>query len=136
METVLADNSPALGYGVAVAVQNKIFVHGGIGARTAEISPPSNSCHIFDCDKQIWLNLTTPTSPSLSYHCAYVTSDRYVHLVGGWNGKFRSSCVHIYDVQESRWLSTCKTIGFPNGAGKKFISSWLSIHRVGNQIDQ
>lgn len=117
MELLIADKSPVLGYGIAVAVRDQLFIHGGIPVRTTDTSPPSNSCHIFDCTKQVWKDLTSPKVPALSFHAAFVTSDRFVHLVGGWNGKSRSSCVYIYDMQESIWLPTCKTIGFPNGAG-------------------
>ena len=55
-------------------------------------------------------------SPALSHHCALNFQDRYVLLIGGWNGKVRSSDVFAYDTTENRWLQPC-TQGFPHGAG-------------------
>ena len=60
--------------------------------------------------------MRTPGSPALSHHCAVAIDDRYMLLIGGWNGRLRTPDVWAYDAQEDRWLPM-KTSGFPEGGG-------------------
>ncbi|ESN99600.1 hypothetical protein HELRODRAFT_125934, partial [Helobdella robusta] len=55
-------------------------------------------------------------SPALSYHASVVLQDRYLVLIGGWNGKSRTSDLNIYDGAQEKWLP-CETHGFPIGSG-------------------
>lgn len=41
---------------------------------------------------------------------------KQIFFSGGWNGKERSSDVHVYNCKDNIWF-TCQTTGFPVGAG-------------------
>lgn len=64
----------------------------------------------------IIFKVRTAESPCLSHHSGAVIHDRFWILIGGWDGKVRTSKVNVYDVQENCWKFP-KTWGFEEGAG-------------------
>nr|KAG5691363.1 hypothetical protein BaRGS_033412 [Batillaria attramentaria] len=91
-----------------------MYVHGGVEQKDGK--QPSNALHKLDLSTGMWSRIQTSGSPALSHHCALAIDDRYMLLVGGWNGRLRVPDVFAYDAQENQWLPIA-TAGFPEGAG-------------------
>ena len=52
-----------------------------------------------DLSSGLWSELRAPNAPTLSHHAGLVIEDRYLLLVGGWNGQRRDTNVYVYDAQ-------------------------------------
>lgn len=111
---VVSPDGPLTAYHVGCVINKALYVHGGINK--AGSTSPLSGFHRYDFDSGTWKEIRTSGSPALSHHACVVVGDRYVVLVGGWNGKSRVSDVAAYDTANDSW-SYPKTTGFPVGAG-------------------
>ncbi|EDO48031.1 predicted protein [Nematostella vectensis] len=102
------------------SVQGFLYVFGGITDDRSVL----NDMHRFDPSNNSWLKLEcglpriTPSRPaishqfprgklcgppSLSHHTATTIRDRYIVIIGGWNGRKRTAEVFCYDTVEQIW---------------------------------
>ncbi|BFZ11071.1 hypothetical protein BsWGS_14110 [Bradybaena similaris] len=110
----IAPLGPKAAFHTGGILNDVLYIHGGI--QEAGSNHPSNQFYKLDLKTTFWEEIHTPGSPSLSHHAAVVLEDRYLLLIGGWDGKKRGSELHVYDSQEDKW-SQMKQSGFPVGAG-------------------
>ena len=104
-----------------------LYLHGGI-ARRGDLYP-SNKLYKLNLISMIWDEVRTPGSPALSHHACIPLDDRYILLIGGWNGRVRTSAVVAYDTIGGAWLYPEMT-GFPEDAG--LSSHTASLLRSGS----
>ena len=101
----------------SVVIGDLLYVHGGMDKSNRVLA----SLHSFNVTTKTWCVVeTVPSShkckvsgvlpdlgiceaPSLSNHCALNYKDRFIMLIGGWNGKRRTSDVFLFDVGERSW---------------------------------
>ena len=76
------------------------------------------------------IDFSVKNSPFLSHHCAVSLHERYIMLIGGWNGRVRLSDVFVYDTAEEKWIQV-RTQGFNAGAG---LSSHAAVVLSNNDI--
>ena len=93
---------------------NNFYIHGGI--ETKDGKAPSNKLYQLNSSGESWKELSSPGSPSLSHHQAVALSDRYIILVGGWNGRARSSKIYAFDTEKQLWMEPTVS-GFPEDGG-------------------
>lgn len=111
---LVSRDGPALTNHVGCVVGNTFYIHGGVtkyGSTT-----PSDKLYKMELSSGRWTEVTDMGSPSLSHHACVVLENRYMVLIGGWDGRQRITSVNIYDTQEKRWLRMADS-GFPEGAG-------------------
>lgn len=101
-------------YHCACVIDSTIYIHGGVFSKGDK--NPVNKLQSYDTRTSKWTDLTTSNSPSLSHHSSVVLGDRYFLLIGGWDGKVRTSDVHAFDTLERIWKKV-PTSDFPQGAG-------------------
>ena len=110
--TVIAQGPPVAFFGSCV-INDIFYIHGGVKTRADH--SPSNRMYKFQ--NNIWTDITTDDSPTLSYHRCVVMSDgEYIVTIGGWDGSKRKSDVYVYDVANSTWHEA-HTSGFPSDGG-------------------
>ena len=100
----------------SVVIGDGLYIHGGIDKRNHVLS----CLHRFDTKDKRWdLIATTPSlsekkpgilaclepcdAPSLSHHCAVPFGNKFIIIIGGWNGKKRTSNVFVFDTDEHSW---------------------------------
>ena len=88
-------SDPLLGrsHHVTVVWREKLLVHGGLASSK---SPPLNSLIAWspiENGGKVEELQTTTSGPALSHHAAALVNDDLLLLVGGWDGKTRSSKV-------------------------------------------
>ena len=100
----------------SAVVGDGIYIHGGLDAENKVLS----SLHRFDTSLKIWSVVETNPSrphkrsskmpaleacsaPGLSHHCALAYEHRFILLIGGWNGKKRTSDVFLFDTDDLLW---------------------------------
>ena len=111
---MVTPGGPALAYHVGCIVREKFYVHGGINKSRS--TSPLNALYCFDFNVGTWEKIQAPDSPSLSHHACVVMDDRYIVMIGGWNGKIRTGDIFAFDVTNNQWIHPTTT-GFPSGAG-------------------
>ena len=112
---------PSVAHHTGAVINEALYIHGGI-LKTGS-TDPTNQLSRFDPTSNAWIDLTSDQSPHLSHHAGVVIGDYWI-LIGGWNGRARTSDVSVYDVINNRWIDT-KTDGFPSGAGLSSHSAVL-----------
>ncbi|ESO86029.1 hypothetical protein LOTGIDRAFT_235620 [Lottia gigantea] len=122
---VLIPLGPTLAFHVGCVVNNSVYLHGGIEIKGS--NSPCNKLYKLDLESLIWNQIVSPDSPVLSHHACLVRDDRYMIIIGGWDGKSRGSRVYVYDTVENKW-SEPPTTGFPEDGG-------LSSHTVNELSD-
>ncbi|XP_062507021.1 kelch domain-containing protein 9-like [Corticium candelabrum] len=105
---------PSLCFHAGSVVRDCFYIHGGVTSRLS--SEASFQLWKFDFSSLNWSSITSSGAPNCSHHVAVTQHDRYLILIGGWNGKSRTSDVHVFDCVDETWHHT-RTIGFPEGAG-------------------
>lgn len=105
---------PKLAFHVACVIGNSLYVHGGIEARYS--TQPSKKIFKLDMDTMIWNEVRAPNSPALSHHACIPLAKKYIVLIGGWNGKARTSSIVVFDTVKEEWIYP-KVTGFPDDAG-------------------
>ena len=111
---VLSPAGPALAMHVGCILGNSLYIHGGI--TKAGSNSPSDKLYQFDLSGQIWNEVREAGSPALSHHACVALHDRYMVLIGGWNGRQRATTVFVFDTQEKRWMFP-RDHGMPDGVG-------------------
>ena len=102
-------------------IGNTIYVYGGLSEGKIVL----NEMHVYDVSTNNW-NLVEPKrtgantaihrsavpfpawrlcqAHSLSHHTANVITNRFILVVGGWNGHKRTADVYCFDTNESTWF--------------------------------
>lgn len=111
---LLCREGPALTNHAGCVVGNSFYIHGGVTKYGSTL--PSDKLYKMDLSSSRWTEVTEPGSPSLSHHACVTLENRYMVLIGGWDGRQRVTKVYVYDAQEKRWL-VMRDSGFPEGAG-------------------
>lgn len=111
---LLCAEGPVLTNHVGCVVGNSIYVHGGV--TKYQSTHPSDKLYKMDLTSATWTEVKDTGSPSLSHHACVVLENRYMTLIGGWDGRQRVTKIYAYDTQEKRWL-VMNDSGFPEGAG-------------------
>ncbi|XP_061181620.1 kelch domain-containing protein 9-like [Saccostrea echinata] len=109
-----AITGPVLGFHAGCVVGNNFYIHGGV--ESMDSKTPSNRLYQLSSSEGAWTELSFPGSPSLSHHAAVDINDRYIILIGGWNGKSRSSKIYAFDTEKQQWTEPTVT-GFPEDGG-------------------
>ena len=112
--TMLSPIGPCMAYHVGALMGDTIYIHGGVD-RKGSTSPLGKLCK-FDFGSGIWMEVRAANSPCLSHHACVVLQNRYIVLIGGWNGKARTGDVYVFDTELQTWTKATTT-GFPIGAG-------------------
>ncbi|XP_048727127.1 kelch domain-containing protein 9-like [Ostrea edulis] len=105
---------PKLAFHVACVLGNALYVHGGIEERYS--TQPSKRLFKLNFDTMIWNEVRVGNSPALSHHACVPLAEKCMVLIGGWNGKCRTSSVVIFDAEKEEWIYPNVT-GFPDDAG-------------------
>eukprot|EP01135_Chromosphaera_perkinsii_P000996 Nk52_evm10s156 gene=Nk52_evmTU10s156 len=121
------EGGPAVCFHAGVIVKGVLFVHGGI--KKKDSLKPSNGLYTYDFSRKQWCALTSADSPFLSHHKAVAVEERYVCLIGGWDGSKRIPGGYVYDIVGKTWTSV-KIKGFPSGAG--LSSHSISVLKTGS----
>ena len=112
---VASDPLLARTHHITVVWRDKLVVHGGL---MSSKSPPLNSLATWsptendgkvqymaenenktENDDQVQEMLTKTKGPALSHHAAALVQDDLLLLVGGWDGKTRSSKVWLFSLE-------------------------------------
>lgn len=117
---VLLPAGPAVAHHVGCIIGNTFYIHGGVTKHRSIL--PTNKLYKLDLTSLIWNEVRVDGSPALSHHACVSLADRYLVLVGGWDGQKRLSKVFIFDTVDEVWKYPIDT-GFAEGAG-------LSSHAV------
>lgn len=93
-----------------------LYIHGGLDKKNSVLSSLYRFSTIskrwecvesnFPCSKKksVKLPALEPCdSPNLSHHCAVPYAEKFILLVGGWNGKKRTSDVFVFDTEDHSW---------------------------------
>lgn len=111
----LSPAGPTMAYHAGCIINNIFYVHGGIDKKYSK--DPLDKFYMMDlAGDRIWKEIKEPNCPALSHHACLVLDNRYVLLIGGWNGKIRTTEVFAFDTEEYRWIFP-KAGGFPEGGG-------------------
>lgn len=112
---VVVTLGPKAAFHVGAVIRGTIYIHGGILA-VGSTQPSDQFYRLSLGSSTMWEKVRTPGSPARSNHSAVVIDDRYLLLVGGWDGRRRVPDLDAYDAQEDLWFPV-KHSGFPDGAG-------------------
>ena len=91
---------------------SNFYIHGGV--TTKDSKHPSDKLYCFNSGS--WKELSFPGCPALSHHASVSLDNKYIVLIGGWNGKVRTSNIYVFDTEKSVWTIPQVT-GFPEGGG-------------------
>ena len=111
---LISQEGPRIANHVGCVVGNTVYVHGGIDKYGS--TTPSFKFYKLDLSSSKWSEITAAGSPALSHHACVTLENRYMVLIGGWDGRQRVSSLHAFDTQEQKWLPVADR-GFPEGAG-------------------
>ncbi|KAK2184685.1 hypothetical protein NP493_257g03054 [Ridgeia piscesae] len=111
---VVAPNGPSLAYHAGCVIGGQLFVHGGIDKKHS--TTPLSNLYCLNIETSIWQQIRVANTPCLSHHACIVLEDRYMTLIGGWDGHVRTSNVCVYDTLEKQWIFP-RVTGFNAGAG-------------------
>lgn len=116
----VTDRSPKAAHAAAAVANGHVFLHGGIKVKDSD--SPSSALWRFEPATESWTQLKVADGPRLSHHGAFVTDDRFLNFVGGWDGAARTSCVHTFDSKHETWLPVAQAAGFPLGGGRALLN--------------
>ncbi|XP_052763796.1 kelch domain-containing protein 9-like [Mya arenaria] len=119
---ILLPAGPALANHAGCIINNTFYIHGGITQHRSIF--PSNKFFRLNLSTMIWNEVRVPGSPQLSHHACVPLDDRYMVLIGGWDGQKRGSSVFIFDTVDQNWLYPTDS-GFAEGAGLSSHASTL-----------
>lgn len=112
---------PCVAFHTACIIKHKLYIHGGLISAQNKI--PVSNLYWLDLQTRIWNESQAVDSPCLSHHSSVTLQDRYMLLIGGWNGKSRTSCIHCFDTETCQWKKV-ESAGYPKEAG---LSSHTAI---------
>lgn len=105
---------PALAYHAACFLKGSLYIHGGITSKSD--NTPSDKLYVMNLSDKIWQEIYASGSPGLSHHTCVLIQNRYILFIGGWDGRRRTTDVHIFDTEKKIWMLP-KVSGFPEGGG-------------------
>ncbi|CAK8678300.1 unnamed protein product [Clavelina lepadiformis] len=86
----------------SVICQGKVYLHGGLNKYKSK--NPLNDIVLLDVLKgEISAIPTKTVGPARSHHTAVILKDRYICVVGGWDGKKRTADVWLFDMHVYQW---------------------------------
>ena len=111
---ILLPSGPALAHHVGCVLNDKFYIHGGITKYRS--TTPTNKLYCLNFSTMIWDEVRQPGSPTLSHHACVTMDNRYMILIGGWNGHKRTTGIYIFDTKDKIWYFPTDS-GFSDGAG-------------------
>ena len=111
---ILSPAGPSLAMHAGCILGNSLYIHGGITKYGSNV--PSDKLYRFDFSDQVWNEVRASGSPALSHHACVTLYDRYMVLIGGWNGRQRTTKVYVFDTGRQEWLFP-RDHGMPEGVG-------------------
>ncbi|KAL4217714.1 Kelch domain-containing protein 9 [Mactra antiquata] len=111
---ILLPAGPALTQHAGCILNNKFYIHGGITKHRSKI--PCDKLYCLDLSTLIWNEVRVDGAPALSHHACVTLENRYMVLIGGWNGHGRVSKIFVFDTFDNVWIFP-KDSGFAEGAG-------------------
>ncbi len=97
-----ATKGPLSSHFASVVIGEYLYIHGGRQNAGLKCTPAfNNHVHRLHLPTMEWENLTpkVKNSPALCHHTAYVAKERYMVIVGGWDGEKRSHAFHVLDTE-------------------------------------
>lgn len=125
---LLVSVGPCAVFHAACIIRHRLYIHGGL--TNVQSKMPVNNLYWLDLQTGIWNESHAEGSPCLSHHSSVAWQDRYVLLIGGWDGRSRTSSLHCFDTETSKWKQL-ETSGYPKDAG---LSSHSAIVCTGGGI--
>ena len=119
-------------FGLMLSTPIGVVAHGGI--RKPDSTVPIDSLRLYkslrENESPVTLDTTAGTaSPCLSHHSGCVLPESgLVVVVGGWDGRHRTSEVHILDLKNAKWRRMCEKP--PDKSAKFCAPVGLSNHTV------
>lgn len=111
---VFSPLGPEVAYHTGCLLQGSLYIHGGITSKSS--NTPSDKLYVMSMSDKIWQEIYASGSPTLSHHTCVPLQNKYILFIGGWDGRKRTSNVHIFDTEKKIWMLP-KTSGFPEGGG-------------------
>ena len=111
---ILSPAGPTLAMHVGCILKNILYIHGGITKYGS--NSPSNKLYKCDLSGLVWNEVRAAGSPPLSHHACVTLHDRYMVLIGGWNGSKRVTSVYVFDTERQEWMFP-RDHGMPEGVG-------------------
>ena len=118
---LLVSVGPCAAFHTACIIKQKLYIHGGL--IDVQSRMPVSNLYWLDFQTGIWNESQAEGSPCLSHHSSVTLQDRYMLLIGGWNGKSRTSSLHCFDTETCKWKEL-ENSGYPKDAG---LSSHTAI---------
>lgn len=111
---LVCGDGPTLTHHTGCIIRSTFYIHGGVSKYGS--TRPSDKLYRMELSSSKWVEVVDAGSPSMSHHACVALENRYMVLIGGWDGRQRVTKVYVYDTQEKRWLFM-RDSGFPEGAG-------------------
>ncbi|XP_064597459.1 LOW QUALITY PROTEIN: kelch domain-containing protein 9-like [Liolophura sinensis] len=105
---------PLIAFHAGCILGDVLYLHGGVEEKSSPT--PSNKFHSYNMSTSEWIEIQEAGSPALSHHACVVIENRYIVLIGGWDGKVRTSAVYIYDTDKRKWTMP-QVLGFSDQGG-------------------
>ncbi|XP_041360722.1 kelch domain-containing protein 9-like [Gigantopelta aegis] len=111
---ILVPAGPALAFHTGCVINNCLYIHGGVSRCGS--TTPADKLYRLSLEEPLWNEVRAPGCPAISHHTCIVQENRYMVLIGGWNGKKRTGDIFVFDTVEEKWITPhCE--GFPHDAG-------------------
>ncbi|XP_007438978.1 kelch domain-containing protein 9 [Python bivittatus] len=101
-EPVVRSDLVARGFHSCNVVQGKLLIFGGLKVQETQ-EPPLGDVVAFDPAAQTVRTLASECGYRRSHHEAVVLGDRFLCVVGGWDGSRRVSDVSCFDAEQKQW---------------------------------
>ena len=112
---MLSPAGPSMAHHAGCIINDVLYIHGGIDKKFSKY--PLKKLYRMDLEgTRLWQEVRAPNCPALSHHTCLVLHNRYMVLIGGWDGRIRTTEVFAYDTQEDQWIFPT-TSRFPEGGG-------------------
>ena len=116
--SVTGDPPPPRSFHTSTPVGEGIYIHGGLDNDNHILS----NMYRFNTNTKHWTKVEARDSslrkkpaglaslqpceePCLSHHCAINYKNEYIILIGGWNGKKRTSGVFVFEISSLTWYT-------------------------------
>ena len=133
--SVTGDPPPSRSFHASAAVGESIYIHGGLDNDNHILS----SIYTFNTNTKHWAKHESHSSsvrkkpaglaslqpceePCLSHHCAVNYKNEYIILIGGWNGKKRTSGVFVFEISNQTWYAMDLSAEIPVGLSSHTVN--------------
>ncbi|XP_053331097.1 kelch domain-containing protein 9 [Spea bombifrons] len=99
---VAQDERFARGYHTCTAIRGKLYVSGGVRS-TDPKEAPLGDVVVFDTEQKTARGMAPENAFKRSHHDAVELGNRWLCVVGGWDGSRRVSSVFSYDTEREEW---------------------------------